>query len=125
MQKNILKSIIYFLLPTKNQGLKGRVRKIKKRNFPLLGLDLRVRKGPPPRLDMEKFWNTNFSINKSGKCSKLGGVSEGHFPHPIFLFFWLQMVLKSFLDIEVLFMYWGGLPWGSSSPPRLHRYILR
>ena len=79
MQKNILKSIIYFLLPTKNQGLKGRVRKIKKRNFPLLGLDLRVRKGPPPRLDMEKFWNTNFSINKSGKCSLLTPILFFHF----------------------------------------------
>ena len=50
------------------------------------------------------------------------GVSKGHFPYPIFFIFSLQMVYKSFLDIEVFFMYMGGSPLGApQAPPRLHR----
>ena len=41
-----------------------------------------------------------------------GGVSRGHFPHFIF---WFQMAEKSILDIEIFFMYRGGVPpWRSS-----------
>ena len=46
-----------------------------------------------------------------------GGVSEGHFPYPIFLIFFAPNGLKINLDIGVFFMYMGVPPWGSSSPP--------
>ena len=54
------------------------------------------------------------------------GVSEGHFPYPIFLFFFAPNGLKIIFRHWSFFMYRGGAPLGApQAPPRLHRYILR